>query len=292
MLIETYCIVDDFCKSNSKEINGIRLSAEGRKCRRRDGDMTLSEQVTLLIVFHCFGFRNFKTFYTQYVTTYLKPYFPRQISYSRFVRRMPQTLCALVALMVHLQGKSTGISFVDSTSIKVCHNRRINRNKVFAGTAARGKTTMGWFFGFKLHFIVNDKGEILSFAITKGNASDGAQLPALAKRIFGKLFGDKGYISKKLSETLKGQGVTLITSLKSNMKNKLMPIIDKILLRKRFIIETINDLLKNEMQIEHTRHRSRMNFLVNLIAGLVAYAIRPAKPSLNLPKQADLLLLA
>lgn len=292
MLIEIYCIVDDFCKSYFKEICSNRLPENGVRCRRREGEMSLSERMTLLIAFQSSGYRNFKTYYEQHVAIHLKGYFPRQISYRRFVRLMPQALRALVGLMIQQQGKATGISFVDSTSLHVCHNRRIKRNKVFEGIATRGKTTMGWFFGFKLHFIINDKGEILSFSVTRGNADDRKPLPAMAKRIFGKLFGDRGYISKKLAETLKNQGVTLITSIKSNMKNVLMPYVDKIMLRKRFLIETINDILKNEMQIEHTRHRSPVNFLVNLISGLIAYSFRPTKPSLKIPVPPELCLIA
>ena len=98
----------------------------------------------------------------------------------------------------------------------------------------------------------------------------------------GKLFGDKGYISKALFETLWADGLHLITRLKKNMKNHLMPMIDKILLRKRALIETINDQLKNISQIEHTRHRSVANFMVNLLAGLIAYTYQPRKPSLNI----------
>ena len=141
---------------------------------------------------------------------------------------------------------------------------------------------MGWFFGFKLHFIINDSGEIISWAITKGNIDDRHPVPDLAKTVKGKLFGDKGYISQPLFEKLFSQGTQLITSIRSNMKNKLMPIFDRILLRKRSIIETINDQLKNISQIEHSRHRSPINFLVNLIAALSAYQLKPKKPSLNL----------
>lgn len=171
---------------------------------------------------------------------------------------------------------------MDSTSIAVCHNKRISRNKTFTGLAERGKTTMGWFFGFKLHLIVNDSGEIIAFSFTKGNVDDRKPLPKMATKLFGKLFGDKGYLSSELAENLRQMGVTLITSVKKNMKNKLMPYWDKIMLRKRFLIESINDQLKNEMQIEHTRHRSPSNFLVNLISGLLAYSFKPKKPSLNL----------
>lgn len=284
MLTETFCIADDFCNSHFNNFQ-TKILLSGDKCtRQRRGKLSLSEQMTILIAFQSSGYRNFKTYYQQYVMRHLSAEFPDLISYSRFVRRMPRTLFALLHLMVSLQGKPTGISFVDSTPVVVCHNKRISRNRVFADLAARGKSTMGWFYGFKLHFVINDKGEIVSFSFTKGNVDDRKPLPKLARNLFGKLFGDRGYISKELTSMLKTIGVTLITSVKSSMKNRLMPFADKILLRKRFLIETINDQLKNEMQIEHTRHRSPTNFLVNLVSGLIAYTLKPKKPSLKIPR--------
>jgi IS5 family transposase len=184
----------------------------------------------------------------------------------------------------------TGISFIDSTRIAVCHPKRIKRNKVFADVAKLGKSTMGWFFGFKLHLIVNDQGEILALCITPGNVDDRQPVPGMTKELFGKLFGDKGYISQALFEELYAKGLQLITHIRKNMKNRLLPLAEKLLLRKRSLIETINDQLKNISQacpersrrIEHTRHRSVSNFMVNLLAGLVAYTHQEKKPALNL----------
>jgi hypothetical protein len=174
---------------------------------------------------------------------------------------------------------------VDATTIKVCHNKRIPRHKVFAGIAARGKTSMGWFFGFKLHLSVNDRGEILACRLTPGNVDDRKPLPGMAKTLFGKLFGDKGYISQPLFDQLLAQGLELITPRRKNMKQRPLSLEDKLLLRKRSVIETINDQLKNISQIEHTRHRSVANFLVNLVCGLIAYCHQRKKPSLHLSDQ-------
>ena len=179
-------------------------------------------------------------------------------------------------------GAQTGIAFIDSTSLVVCHNRRLHSHTVFKTIARRGKTSMGWFYGFKLHLVVNDRGELLAFRITPGNVDDREPVPTLTKGLVGKLFGDRGYIAQKLFEILWEQGLQLITRLRKNMHNKLMPLVDKLLLRQRSIIETINDQLKNISQIEHSRHRRVVNYMVDVIAGLVAYTHQSCKPSLDL----------
>ena len=179
-------------------------------------------------------------------------------------------------------GRCSGISFIDSTALAVCHNRRIYSHRVFKAEAARGKSSVGWFFGFKLHLVVNDTGELLACCLTSGNVDDRTPVPHLVKELFGKLFGDKGYLSQPLHDQLLAQDLQLITKLRRRMQNKLMPLLDKILLRKRAIVETIVDQLKNISQIEHTRHRSFFNMLGNLIAGLIAYSWRPTKPSLGI----------
>lgn len=181
-------------------------------------------------------------------------------------------------------GKCTGISYIDSTPLRSCHIKREKQHKVFKGIAQKGQCSLGWFYGFKLHIIINDRGEILDFIITPGNVDDRKPLNDmdLHKRIFGKLYGDKGYISKDLFERLFVDGVHLITKIKKNMKNSLMLLQDKIALRKRALIETVNDELKNICQIEHTRHRSFENFTTNLLSGLIAYSFFDKKPSINL----------
>ena len=237
--------------------------------------------MTLVIYFHQSGYRNFKEYYTKHVMVHLRAEFPQLVSYARFVTLMQRVVLLLWAYAQSGCGACTGIAFIDSTALRVCTNQRIHRHKVFAGLAARGHCSLGWFYGFKLHLVVNEYGEVLAFTLTPGNVDDRKPVPKLVKQLFGKLFGDKGYLSQALFETLWAQGLHLITGIRANMKNRLMVLRDKLLLRKRYIIETINDQLKNQSQIEHSRHRSPVNFVVNVVAGLIAYMRQPKKPAIN-----------
>ena len=238
--------------------------------------------MTIVILFQESQYRTFKAFYLGYVRHHLKQDFPRLVSYPRFVTLMQSMGLPLYVFLRISMGRCTGISFVDSTPLAVCHNRRIRRHKVFHGFAERGKTTMGWFYGFKLHLIINHDGEIIAFARTPGNVDDRAPLPKMIRHVYGKLFGDKGYLSQTLRDDLRDTGIELITSIRRNMKPQLLPLYDKLMLKRRSIIETINDQLKNISQIDHSRHRSVNNFFVNLMAGLIAYCRRPIKPSVQL----------
>jgi len=280
-LLELYCHVDDFWKRFSPYWQAHSLEHRGNQ-RVRTPQLSMSEIMTIVIYFHQSHSRNFKAYYTRHISNQLNSEFPDLVSYNRFVELMPRVQLPLLAYFIHCRGKCSGISFVDSTPIRVCHNLRIPRHKVFSGLARRGKTSTGWFYGFKLHLIVNDEGQILSFNLTPGNVDDRKPVPVMTKRLFGKLFADKGYISQRLFDELFAQGLQLVTSVRKNMQNRLMPLTDKLMLRKRSIIETINDQLKNISQIEHSRHRSFDNFLVNLLSGLIAYCHQPKKPSLNL----------
>jgi Transposase DDE domain len=278
-ILPTFCDIDDFCLL-FEPLWQQRL-LETRQ-RRRASSLCLSEVMTIIVLFHASGYRNFKAYYTEQV---LKQYvwaFPRLVSYQRFVELMPSALVPLCGYLQTRKGHCSGISFIDSTSLKVCHNRRIHSHKVFQGRAGRGKTSVDWFYGFKLHLVINDRGELLSLRLTPGNTDDRRPVPELVKGLFGKLIGDKGYVSQPLFEALYDEGVQLVTKLKRGMRNRLMPVMDKIMLRKRALIESVMDQLKNISQIEHSRHRSVANCFVNLVAGLIAYTWREKKPSLNI----------
>jgi hypothetical protein len=289
-LIAMFCDIDDFCKRFDPLYHQHLLQA-GHCSRRRQPELALREIMTILVYFHSSHYRTFKHYYTEYVAAYLRPYFPQLVRYNRFVELRPRALVPLCCSVRTRQGRCTGIAFIDSTPLAVCHNRRIKAHRVFADWATRGKTSMGWFYGFTLHLIVNDEGDLLAFCLTPGHIDDRRPVPKLATGLFGQLLGDRGYISQALHDTLWPQGLELLTKVRRHMKNRLMRLWDKLLLRKRALIETINDQLKNISQIAHTRHRSVTGFMVNLVAGLVAYSYQPKKPSLGFRRDPRLPLL-
>ena len=283
-ITEIYFIIDEFCKEleKNKEVpllsNENALKRRNRKCKLSD-----SEVICILILFHLSGFRKLKTFYIYFVKIHLKSEFPETVSYNRFVELQQKALLPMALfLKTCCLGDCTGVSFIDSTPLRVCHIKREKQHKTFKGIAQKGQCSIGWFFGFKLHLISNDKGEILDFMLTPGNVDDREPLKDknFHNRVFGKLFGDKGYISKDLFEQMFVDGVHLVTKIRKNMKNCLMLMNDKIMLRKRVVIESINDFLKNECNIEHTRHRSFNNFVTNMLSSLIAYSFFDKKPSI------------
>jgi hypothetical protein len=280
-ILPVFCDIDDFCLFFEPRWQQHLLASSTRQRNRRSA-LCLSEVMTIITLFHCSGYRNFKDYYQQHVLKHMFWAFPRLVSYNRFVELMPATVFPLCAYLRSRLGACSGISFVDSTTLKVCHNRRIHSHKVFARSAQRGKNSVDWFYDFKLHLVINDCGELLNLKLTPGNVDDRAPVPQMVKQMSGKLFADKDYISRTLFALLFEQKLQLMTKLKTTMKNKLLPMFDKIMLRKRAVIKAVNDQLKNISQIEHTRHRSPVNFFVNLIAGLIAYTFREKKPSLNI----------
>ena len=282
-LEELFCDVDDFCRLFLPAWHRQLLTG-GTRQRRCTSRLTLGEIMTILIYFHQSQYRNFKAFYLLHLCRHCRGEFPNMLIYNRFVVLIPTALMPMCIYLNTRRGEDTGLAFVDATSLVVCHNRRIHSHKVFKAVARRGKTSVGGFYGFKLHLVVNDRGELLAFRITPGNVDDREPVPELTQGLTGKLIGDRGYISSQLFHVLWERGLHLVTKIRKNMHNKLMPLVDKLLLRKRAILETINDQIKNIQQVEHTRHRSVVNAMVNVLAALVAYMHQPCKPSLNVSR--------
>ena len=287
---ELFFIADEFCKFFDWMMARYTLKNAGKRPYHRETTLSKAEIMLIIILFHDSGYRCFKHFYLDYVCKHLRHLFPKVVSYNRFVE-LEREVAIPLALFIKrvLLGKCTGISFVDSTPISVCRNQRIHIHRTFKGIAQRGKCSMGWFFGFKLHLICNEKGELLNFMITPGDIDDREPLKynAFVEFLYGKLVGDKGYIGKELFQRLFVNGIQLITKLKSNMTGALMSVSDKLLLRKRAIIETVNDELKNIAQIEHSRHRCFDNFIVNILGAIAAYCMFPKKPCINVQRTLD-----
>jgi len=293
MLTKIFCEIDDFMQEFEDNYKKRLISDEDIKIKY-NSRLSMSEVMTILVYYHGYGNRTFKDFYIKTVQKIFKSYFPKLVSYNRFIELIPSVLIPLIGFLKFKRlVTSNEITFIDSTKIAVCHNKRIKRNRTFKGIAEIGKSTMGWFYGFKLHIAITEKGELSGAYLSKGNIDDRNQnvLDEVLKNVSGKLFADKGYISNKLFEHLYKKGITLITSIRKNMKNKLVPLIDKLLLRKRSVIETVNDQLKNICDIEHTRYRSPINFMVNIVAGLIRYTYFEKKPSINFTEKDRVLLI-
>ena len=278
-----YCCLDDFCKVFGDWEAHRLIPSPGT--RQRTGKLSRSEMLFIVVLFHLSPFKHFKAFYLYGIGHQHRACFGDLPHYDRFVSLVPRLFVPVMVLLHSLGGEQTGVYFADSTKLAVCHNRRIHRHKVFDGLAARGKTSMGWFYGLKLHLVINHKGQVVALRITPGNTADSAVLDEVTRHLAGKLYADKGYIGHELFKRLWRRGLHLITNIRRNMRNHLMPLADKVMLRKRFLIETVLGILKCEMGLEHSRHRSVINAMVHVLSCLVAYAFRPGKPSISLAAQ-------
>ena len=278
---EIFCDIDNFCKAFFPQFEG-NLVTDGNARRQRALRMSASEIMTILVLFHLSQYRTFKHFYLDCVLRQMRGHFPTPLSYNRFVEVQGRVFPALAAYLQSKCGKQTGLYYVDSTALAVCRNQRILRHQTFDGLAERGKSSMGWFFGFKLHIVINHLGELIACCFTPGNKDDRKVLHRLFKGLKGLAAGDKGYIGKRHAEKLAEHGLTLITKTKRNMKPVERSAFEKFFLAKRAIVEAVIGQLKEVCQIEHTRHRKPDNFFINALAALIAYCLKPRKPSINL----------
>ncbi len=216
----------------------------------------------------------------------LRDFFPGLVSYQRFIELIPRVAKPLYLFCqwCSCHSQKTGVYFADSKKLPVCDNRRIHSNQVFKGVAKRGKSSTGWFYGLKLHLIINNLGQIVHFVFTPANVSDNDKsvLDKLFDGLKGKCFADKGYLTKFFEDFLQN-GIHLVTKIRKNMKNTLLTLSDKYWLCKRAVIESVNDLLMTVFDIDHTRHRSPWNAIIHAIAGLCAYAYYPKKPTVFIP---------
>jgi len=275
-LTKLFCQIDDFHREFEQHSQQCRLPTQHKKRGPACG-LSVPEIMTLMVCFQHMQFRHFKAFY-RYVSSVWKDCFPLLPSYQRLIELIKLALLPLVIFIQVHSGRKTGIYYIDSTALPACHIKRSSRHKVFEGLAEYGKTSVGWFFGLKLHLVVNQHAQLIAFRLTRGNKHDASQAEGMLESLKGLAFGDKGYIGKELFEKLIGKGLKLITRKRKNMKDiQLLSTYEKQLLNQRGIIETVIDHLKHHYYIWHTRHRSIINAMTHLVAALAAYSIDPSR---------------
>ena len=282
-LIEIFCKIDDFYLQFdqwlSKETS-LRLGTSPKAVRQPS--LCPSEIMTILVFYHLSGFKCFKYYYKKFIKGFADDYFPQAPSYNRFIELIPRACWPLLAfLKTCCLGKETGIYYIDATKLAVCRNQRIKDHRVFGDIARRGKSSMGWFLGLKLHIVINDLGELIALKITTGNVADNNHqvLRELLGGLKGKCFGDRGYLSTLFEEFFE-KGLRIITKTKRKMKPQILEKKDRYLLNQRTVIESVFDICKHIGDIEHSRHRSPDNALTHLLAGVVAYTFLDDKPSI------------
>jgi hypothetical protein len=283
-LTELYVEIDDFCRKLSDGLNH-HLVGSGKVINIDTSGLNLSEVLTILVYYHFSRFDCIKHYYLIKLLGGYKKDFPKLPSYNRFVERIKEVAWLAALYLQYKQVQFSGNGYIDSTPLKVCNKKRTHSHKVFKFVATLGKSSMGWFYGFKLHVICDFMGNIIKCRITHGATNDLKAGKEMMKDLVGKIFADKGYIGKKEFLALLEKGLILVTGIKKNMKNRLLAIWDKILLKKRSLIESVFNIMKNILHLEHSRHRSVVNAGIYYITTLIAYCWKPNKPKIKFNKE-------
>ena len=282
-VIHIFIEMDDFVSTCEKFV-GCKLIGSPSPHAVNEPGITVSEMMCIELMYHLSGYKCFQYYYQQVVEKgSLRSYFPKAPCYNRFVQLKSRILPLMIFYLQCCRlGWHCGLYYADSTSIAVCRNRRIQSHKIFFGKAMRGKTSTGWFYGCKLFLVVNAFGEIIKVMFTGAYIADNdiQQMMKLFDKLQGWAFADKGFINQSALEQLLQKGLQLITGIRTNMKNRLMNFTQKLLLKKRGIIESIHDILKSVCYIEHTRHRSPINAVLNIFTGICAYTFLERLPSI------------
>ena len=279
-LVEDFCQFDDFCQAFCPcwETRLLRQGAQPARKRGPRAGLADSEIMTILVLYHSSRFRHFRAFYEGVVLTLLRSAFPKAPCYARFIALTNHVWVPVTVFLLTRMGRKTGIYYIDSTALPVCHTRRIDRHRVFAGLAGRGKTSLGWFFGFKLHWVFNHQRQIVALKLTPGTVNDTTPVPQLTRDLIGKLFGDKGYLGQDLAHRWLRRGLVLMTRVRRNMKRLPVSFLDKALLNGRNIVETIIGHIKEFSSLRLPKHRSVLNAFTHLTAAIVAYQLNPLPP--------------
>jgi hypothetical protein len=277
-LVEIFIVCDDFCK----EFEHYSMS-QGQQRPPKERQMSDSELMSILIFYHHSGFRCFKYYYQQVILKAMGSYWKKPYAYEAFVAQIPRVNFVLFAFLSAARlATTTEANYIDSTPLVVTHNRRKQSNRTFKHLARTGKTSTGWFFGFKLHAVINQKGQLVVFHITAANVADNNHdlLEKLTGRLKGFLYGDKGYLTG-LATQFKERGLELITHYRKKMGHRYLTLKQAYYLKHRGLIETVFDCLKNLCDLEHSRHRSPLNFCVNIWSALIAYTFFEQTPSIT-----------
>jgi hypothetical protein len=276
-LIEIFCFCDEFCQFFERWL----AEYHPEYLQKFTGQLCPSEIMTILISYHLSGYKNFEYYYQEFILEHHRSDFPQAISYKRFLAYIPRIMDYIYFYLqlLLMNTPRTGTYFIDSTKILACNYLRRYQHRVFEGLASVGKTSTGWFYGFKIHLIINDFGDLVRAEMTPANIADNQQdlLKRMLSGLQGTVVGDKGYLSK-LRGYFYEQGINLVTKARNNMKNNLLTLADSALIQGRGVIESVIDLLKSVCNVEHTRHRSPINAFTHMLAGLVAYQFLDEKP--------------
>jgi Transposase DDE domain len=279
-MVTRFCEIDDFCRSLLAGEHPQLPARSGQK-KGRGGCLSWSEVMTSRVFFPASHDRTFQHFYQGQMLLPGRAEFPGRPRYKRFVELIPMAWLALCGYLPTRPGPATGLQCIDSLPLRVCHHRRLSSHKVLAGLAQRGQSSRGWCYGFPLPLVSKAQGEVLGLTLTPGHSDDRRPVAKLVPQRWGQWFGERGDLGQELLEQLWAQGLPLITKLKRHRRNKLMPLLDKLLLRKRALLECVHDQRKNSSQLQHPPHRSAINGIVNRLAAVVAYTFPPQKPALD-----------
>lgn len=280
-LVEIFVKSDDFCKSLVQR--QVSEHSQNNTFIDKTGQLSTAEMMSIVIFYHHSGIRCFSGYYKHVLAVHFSADFPDLCSYNRFVQKMPRLAFILYAfLFLACLSPATEANYIDATKLVVCHNKRIFNHQVFQGFASRGKSSTGWFYGFKIHAIVNQEGDLVHCQFTTGKVADNDQdlLRTMANYFQGKVYGDKGYIAAIKGE-LKDKGLDIISKVRKNMKKQKISQKEAYYLRHRGRIESCFERMKAFCNMEHSRHRSTKNLIVNLLAGLIAYTFLDKKPSIQ-----------
>ena len=283
-LIALYFEVDNLViayKKYQKRKGRLPVQKQGRRPA-----LNGAEICTVLVAYHFSGYKCFEYYYKNSIQKHFKDCFPDAPSYECFLSYIPRVTDMMYLWLLYScsQSKRTGLYFIDSKKLEVCHLKREKSNRVFKDYARKGKSSMGWFYGLKIHLVINNLGQIISFKLTSGNTADNNQdlLQYLLKSLEGCCVGDKGYLTK-LFDFFYENGLHILTKPKKNMKNKLMPPLWNKIIDKRGVIESVFDILTSICDIEHSRHRKPQNAFTHIFGSLIAYQFLDKKPTVFYP---------